>query len=125
MEVITVKTLTKALRNTLGKKGVSEEELKKLAEYVMSFFGFYEYVVDNKLRPKDRDIFYMFEEEGLLTTMRDEVTITKGKVWRIHYWILKREEILRLAEDSITKETVEKAHTVYEDLEEVVWKRGK
>ena len=63
----------------------------------MSFFGFTDQVIDNRLTSEDRDVFYMLEEEGFLTTRQEEVHLKKGKLWRIHYWILKKDQILRLA----------------------------
>ena len=78
MDVLTLEVLRKALIFKLDKKGMSIENIEKLAEYLMNFFGYDDYVSDNKLNAKDRDVFYMLEEEGLLKTLRDEVTIQKG-----------------------------------------------
>ena len=82
--VLTVDDLAQALKNTLGKKGMSEEKTMKLAEYIMNFFGFEDHVLDNKLTPKDRNVFYMLEGEGLLTTTQEEISLKKGKLWRMH-----------------------------------------
>lgn len=79
MAVASLTEIELALKNTLGKKGMEEEDLKKLAEYVASFFGYAGSVIDNRLASEDRDIFYMLEEEGLLTTMEEEVHLKKGK----------------------------------------------
>ena len=121
MEVVTLENLQKALAFKLEKKGMSKENIDKLAEYLMNFFGFDDYVSDNKLNPKDRDVFYMLEEEGLLRTLRDEVTIQKGKVWRIHYWVLMKKEILRLAKMKPVEEEKEEEYKIYDDLEEEIW----
>ena len=83
--------------NTMGKKGMSTEDLEKLAEYILSFFGYTDEVIDNRLTSEDRDVFYMLEEEGFLTTTQEEVHLKKGKLWRIHYWILKKDQIKRMA----------------------------
>ena len=69
MTVVSVLEMELALKNTLGKKGMKNEDLKKLAEYIAGFFGYAGSVIDNRLASEDRDIFYMLEEEGLLTTM--------------------------------------------------------
>jgi len=89
--------VVKALCNTMGKKGMSTEDLEKLAEYILSFFGYTDEVIDNRLTSEDRDVFYMLEEEGFLTTTQEEVHLKKGKLWRIHYWILKKDQIKRMA----------------------------
>ena len=122
MDIITIDEFRAALQNKLGKRGISEEHIEKLAEYIMNFFGFNDYVEDNKLKTKDRDVFYMLEEEGFLTTSREEVTLQKGKVWRIHYWKLKKKQILKYAEGE-EEEEKEDEYSVYEDLEDDVWHR--
>src|SRR5213592_4153514 len=95
MPVVTMSEMVAALRATVGKRGMSEEDLRALADYLMSFFGFETEAIDNNLDVADRDVFYMLEEEGLLTTRQEEVMIKKGKIWRIHYWILRAERIRR------------------------------
>jgi hypothetical protein len=121
LEVLTIEILRKALAFKLEKKGMTKDNIDKLAEYLMNFFGYDDYVSDNKLNAKDRDVFYMLEEEGFLKTLRDEVTIQKGKVWRIHYWVLKKNEILRLATAKPVEETKESDYPIYDDLSEEIW----
>ena len=75
MTIITVQDVEKALLNTMGKKGMSKEECKKLAEYVMNFFGFDDTVSDNLLKARDRDVFYMLQDVGLLKTFQDQEKI--------------------------------------------------
>jgi hypothetical protein len=122
MVTITVDDVEKALQNTLGKKGMSEEEIKKLANYVMNFFGFDDTVSDNLLKAKDRDVFYTLQDEGILKTFQDQITIKKGKIWRIHYWVLKKTEILKLAN---LKEIEAKSdeYGIYDEMSNDVWNR--
>src|SRR2546427_216306 len=68
MPVVTMSETVAALRATVGKRGMAEEDLRALADYLMSFFGFETEAIDNNLDVADRDVFYMLEEEGLLTT---------------------------------------------------------
>ncbi|MCK5560501.1 MAG: hypothetical protein KAJ51_07910, partial [Thermoplasmata archaeon] len=63
----------------------------------------------------------MLEEEGLLKTLRDEVTIQKGKVWRIHYWVLRKNEIMKLAKAKRIEKTEENKYQIYDDLSEEIW----
>jgi hypothetical protein len=121
LDIVTLNDLIKALSFKLDKKGMSRENISKLAEYLLNFFGYDDYVSDNKLNPKDRDVFYMLEEEGLLRTLRDEVTIQKGKVWRIHYWVLMKKEILRLAKMKPPKEEEEDEYKIYDEISEDLW----
>jgi len=123
LEILTREDLTLAMKNTLGKKGMSDENIVTLAEYLLNFFGFNDYVVDNALNSKDRDVFYMLEEEGLLSTTRDEITIQKGKIWRIHYWVLRKDKILKLAHETPPPEEVEEDDSVYSSLSDDAWRR--
>ena len=124
MTTITVQDVERALMNTLGKKGMEKEEVKKLAEYVMNFFGFEDTISDNLLKAKDRDVFYTLQDVGLLTTFQDQITIKKGKIWRIHYWVLKKKDILRLA-NLIDEVKSEEEYAIYDDISNDIWSRNK
>jgi hypothetical protein len=122
---VTRADLKAALSKTVGRKGMSGEALDDLTDYILSFFGFDTVIVDNRLSPSDRDVFYMLEEEGLLNTTQEEVTLRKGKVWRLHYWILKADHIKSFSnkekcDDSAAPET---CASVYETMGEEVWER--
>jgi RNA 3'-terminal phosphate cyclase len=120
--VVSMEDVVLALQNTLGKKGMSPDDIGKLAEYLMSFFGFTDEVIDNRLTSEDRDVFYMLEEEGFLTTTQEEVHLKKGKLWRIHYWILKKDQILRLARREEKKlKSRDECSAVYDEISEDVW----
>lgn len=125
MEIITINDLTKALKNTFGRRGMEEEDIKSIAEFLINFFGFEEYAIDNRLNPEDRDVFYMLEEVGLLKTVREEVTIKKGQTWRIHYWKLNKAKIKELGEKK-KKDSPEEGESfgVYEEINDKVWERS-
>ncbi len=122
MPVVTLKELTIALRVTLGRKGMSEAEIQTLADYIISFFGFNEEVVDNRLTVEDRDVFYMLEEEGILGTRQEEVHLKKSKLWRIHYWVLRVDYIKNLASGKTVPERDDLVK-VYEEIPEEAWMR--
>ena len=48
----------------------------------------------------------------------------KGKIWRIHYWVLKKSEILRLA-NLKEKEDAEGEYAIYDEISPDVWNREK
>ncbi len=124
MTVVTMQQVEAALRKTVGRKGMTDEEIKNLADYLMSFFGYTDEVIDNRLTSEDRDVFYMLEEEGLLTTTHEEVLLKKGKLWRIHYWILKKDQIIRLANSiESTEDKKEDAGAVYDQISDEEWAR--
>ncbi len=125
--VVTYDDLVAALTKILGKKGMGEEEVSKLAIYLLNFFGYSDYIIDNILHTEDRDVFYMLEEEGRLTTEREEIYILKGKVWRIHYWMLRKRKILELARaEEVQKEKKAKnEYSVYDDVPDDLWSRDR
>jgi hypothetical protein len=126
-EVITLEELTSALRIKIGKKnGAKEENVRKLAEYILNFFGYSDTIIDNILNTDDRDVFYTLEEEGILSTEREEMYILKGKVWRIHYWMLKKKEIKRLPQAANASKELnnDEYANVYGSLSDDIWKRN-
>jgi hypothetical protein len=120
MERVSKEVLARALRNTLGTKGLPEEAITCLAEYLLEFFGFNEVISDSMLTASDRDIFYMLEDEGILSTDMDEVPVKHGKRWQIHYWKLKVETILALAELEEGEEKQDESN-IYDNEE--LWER--
>lgn len=122
MPVVTMSEIRAALRGTVGRRGMSEEDISALADYLISFFGFDTEVIDNRLDVDDRDVFYMLEEAGLLTTRQEEVHIKKGKLWRIHYWVLRTERIKDLAAHTSHRRD-EAVFGVYDGLPEEAWAR--
>jgi hypothetical protein len=124
-DLVTIENLRTALSKVFDQgKGMDEEWVEQIAEFVMDFFGYEERILDNRLTPKDRDVFYMLEGIGLLKTEMEEATIQKGKIWRIHYWILNTEKIQELVaeEPDIEKdENYLKEGSVYENLSDNVW----
>jgi len=121
MPVVAMSELRAALRATVGKRGMTEEDVCALADYLISFFGFDSEVIDNRLDMDDRDVFYMLEEAGLLGTRQEEIHIKKGKLWRIHYWILRTKRIKELAAG--TKPAEEAGVFAYTDLPAEAWAR--
>lgn len=118
---VTFEILCKALKNTpLGRKGMDSADIERLAEYIINFFGFEDRILDNVLTSDDRDVFYMLADLGILGTDNEEVTVKKGKLWRIHYWVLKKDNIFKLANMEIDEEK-DNEHTIYEHLTDDVW----
>ncbi len=123
MPVVTMSEIRAALRATVGRRGMSEEDICALADYLISFFGFDSEVIDNRLDMDDRDVFYMLEEAGLLSTRQEEIHIKKGKLWRIHYWILRADRIKELALATHLKADSD-VFAVYDGLPEEAWARA-
>jgi hypothetical protein len=96
MNIITLEVLSKAIANRIG---IGIAEARRDAGFVMDIFGFQDRVIDNILNPEDRQLFYILEEEGMLKTEREVTTIYDGREWRIHYWVIRKDMILKYAKD--------------------------
>ncbi|MFQ5909198.1 MAG: DUF6015 family protein [Thermoplasmata archaeon] len=119
---LTVESLTKAIRNSIDREGMKEEDARDIAHRVMNFFGYSERIIDNILEPEDRDAFYMLEDSGLLTTEREETTLYDGREWRIHYWLFRKERIFELVRSAEERAILrEEDPSIYDDVPENIW----
>lgn len=94
INVVSRDILIKVLKKLLIGKEIEPQYIEELADYVLTFFGFGDSIIDNILTPPDRDIFYMLEELGILRTDMEEIILVKGKNWRIHYWEYRKDKII-------------------------------
>jgi hypothetical protein len=94
MSIITLDILSKAIAN---KVGIDIGEARRNASFVLDIFGFADRVIDNVLNNEDRQLFYLLEEEGMLTTDQEDTILYDGREWRTHYWVLKKKTILKYA----------------------------
>ncbi len=127
MSFITLDDLSKAISIRVG---IDIDEAQRDAGFVMDIFGFDDRVIDNVLDPEDRQLFYILEEEGMLTTEREETTLYDGREWRTHYWRLRKDTILRYSREAngIRKYLIDKKQPVnvsdediYSTMEEDIW----
>ncbi|NPA75560.1 MAG: hypothetical protein GXO25_05715 [Euryarchaeota archaeon] len=96
MEIVTYEVMCDVLKKLLKKRGMSEKDINELAYYVVNFFGYNDCVVDNTLTPADRYVFNTLEELGIVRTVVDEITISRSKLWRIHYWLYRMDTIEKI-----------------------------
>ena len=94
MKIITLKVLSKAIANRMG---IDIEKARKNAGFVLDIFGYTDRVIDNVLDPEDRQLFYILQEEKMLATDNEDTILYDGREWRTHYWILKKNTILKYA----------------------------
>ena len=121
---LTVEHLTKAIKNSIDKSGMPEEEARAMAQHVMNFFGYSERIIDNVLEPEDRDAFYMLEDAGILMTEREETTLYDGREWRIHYWMFRKERIHELVHGrGKAAESSGASQSVYDEVPDDIWNR--
>jgi hypothetical protein len=123
MASITEAELTRAIERTLVVHGkMPAPEAHPTARMVLGYFGADATVLDNKLSSEDRDRFYQLEEEGLLTSEEEDATVSRGKTWRIHYWLLKKTRIRDVGQGGDAPATDE-AESVYRSIGEAAWQR--
>jgi len=123
---LTVDDLTRAIKNSIDREGLKDDEAREMAQHVLNFFGYSDMIIDNILEPDDRDAFYMLEDSGLLTTKREETTLYDGREWRIHYWLFRRNRIIELAKmerDNFSDASMSmpEASSVYDEVPEDIW----
>jgi len=124
VDAITEEELTRAIERTLVAHGkITEAEARPTARMVLGYFGVEDTVLDNKLNSEDRDHFYRLEEEGLLTSEEEDATVSRGKTWRIHYWLLKKARIRDVGQSRAVVETPE-ADAVYRSSGDAMWSRS-
>src|SRR2546422_718008 len=118
---LTVDDLTRAIKNSIDRTGMKEEEARAMAQHVLNFFGYSERIIDNVLEPEDRDAFYMLEDSGILTTEREETTLYDGREWRVHHRMFRKERIAELVAAQKAKEEAARASSVYDEVPEDTW----
>ncbi|HTP54655.1 MAG TPA: DUF6015 family protein [Thermoplasmata archaeon] len=115
--------LTRAIERTLVAHGkVPPDGARPVARMVLGYFGLDDTVLDNKLSSEDRDRFYQLEEEGLLTSEEEDATVSRGKTWRIHYWLLKKARIRDVGQSGDAPRSADEGE-VYKSMDEAGWRR--
>ncbi len=124
MPPITEEELTRAIEHTLVAHGkIAPEEARTTARMVLDYFGPGDTMLDNKLTSEDRDRFYRLEEEGLLTSEEEDATVSRGKTWRIHYWLLKKAKVREAGQRGAAPADAD-AGAIYRDMDKDAWSRG-
>jgi len=98
----------------------------------MDLFGFDDRIIDNVLEHEERQLFYMLESVGFLSTEREEIFLHDGRNWRIHYWNLEKNNIRQFSKkgNKYQEYKVEDADktpydTIYSYLPKYVWSTRK
>jgi hypothetical protein len=121
-KTLRVEDLTVAIVNSTDRDGMKDEAAKRMAQHIMNFFGYSDRIIDNILEPEDRDVFYILEDSGLLTTEREETTLYDGREWRIHYWLFRKNRILELAQEQKENLTEDEALvSIYNEIPDDIW----
>jgi hypothetical protein len=120
--------MSKAIKNRVG---IDKEKARRVAGFIMDLFGYDDRIIDNILEPEERQLFYILEAEGLLSTGREETTLHDGRGWLTHYWKLKKNTIIRYSKKCLrgTKKELNIKNQkknltpsyIYSNLSEEVW----
>jgi len=126
--IITLNLLSQAISNRLG---IEKTQAWKVAGFILDLFGFDDRIIDNILEAEDRQLFYFFESEGLLTTGREVTLLYNGREWLTHYWELNKSTIVRYAQGKrrrgrsflLKKKSLKDVSpkNVYSNLSDEVW----
>lgn len=130
-DIITLDIMSKAITNRIG---INSDKSRRIAEFILDLFGYDNRIIDNILQPEDRQLLYMLEAEGLLSTGREEVKLYDGREWLTHYWQLKKKYILDFAFNGGGKNKIYSNNTknksnnkknIYANLSDEVWNMRK
>lgn len=128
-DILTVDIMTNALS---AKFGFGIIRAKQYAYIIMDIFGYEDRISDNVLIPRERRLFYMLEEAGMLVTEREYVAINDKDKWRLHYWIVNKEKIHQYADQILCdvkkniyikkRDVIQKYENIYFSLPDGVWR---
>jgi hypothetical protein len=128
--IVTMEELRDAIAYTLclkngGNRAESEKVAQGMAEYLLNMYGYSDAIIDNTLETDDRDNFYLLEDDGVLSTRKEEINLLKGKVWRVHYWLLNKTNILGYAAAyrAPPESKEEDPAAIYKEMPDVEWQR--
>lgn len=89
-KIVTIEVLSASLKSVIG---YTKQESEEDAENILEIFGFDKEVLDYQLQKEDRQLFYKLVDYGFLTTDRDETELYDGRIWKTHYWVLRKDFI--------------------------------
>ena len=130
-DIITLDIMSKAITNRIG---INRDKSRRIAEFILDLFGYDNRIIDNILQPEDRQLLYMLEAEGLLSTGREEVKLYDGREWLTHYWQLRKKYILDFALNGGGKNSIysnninnkgNSKKNIYATLSDEVWNMRK
>ncbi|MBI0584084.1 MAG: hypothetical protein ISF22_07640 [Methanomassiliicoccus sp.] len=117
--IVTYETLARAIKNRME---VSEDVADDISFRVLNYFGFDDEIIDNVLDQDDRRMFYFLQDVQILTTHWEEAILPTGRTWRVFYWGLNVEKIMKYAAPPQEEETIELG--IYDSLPQTVWSRS-
>jgi hypothetical protein len=118
-ECVTHEMLEQAVLNKLE---VTDEIAHDIASRVLNYFGYEDEVIDNRLNQDDRRLFYFLQDVHLISTFwEEELLPTTGRMWRVFYWRLNKDQIEKAGEPVAIHDV--EAPGLYENLPEDIWCR--
>ena len=119
---INYKTLGAAIVRLVGMSPEETSVAEGMADHLLGFFGYQDRIIDNALETMDRNLFYQFQDWGLLGTISEETTLWDNREWRIHYWLLRTDKILNWESPDEELDVDLEAVNIYENLSPEEWR---
>ena len=126
-EMVTPEIFAKAIKNSFASAGMEMDynDALQIAEYLLSFFGYDDAIIENYFEDDDRQILYQLEEFELIRFEKIEHPIIReifSKQWVTSNVVLNYSKIFEMAnKGQIAIE--ENAENIYEKLPEEAWIR--
>jgi hypothetical protein len=117
--IITYEILDRAIKNKLE---VTSDVADDISFRVLNYFGFEDEIIDNALDQDDRRMFYFLQDVQILSTHWEEAILPSGRTWRVFYWALNADRIMKYATPKQDEESIEVG--LYDSLPEDVWSRS-
>jgi hypothetical protein len=117
--IITYEILAKAIKNKLE---VTDDVADDISFRVLNYFGYDDEIIDNALDQDDRRMFYFLQDVQLLSTHWEEAILPTGRTWRVFYWVLNTDRILKYSSPKEEEPVGELG--LYDSLPENVWSRS-
>lgn len=120
--LLNYRSLTTAIMKAVGMSDSERMGAEGMAEHLLGFFGYQDRIIDNALEPIDRNLFYQFQDWGLLGTESEETTLWDGREWRIHYWKIRTDRFDSGFFDEEEVEVDSEAVDIYKNLPDSDWR---
>ena len=120
--LLNYRSLTTAIMKAVGMSESERMGAEGMAEHLLGFFGYQDRIIDNALAPIDRNLFYQFQDWGLLGTASEETTLLDKREWRIHYWKIRTDRFDSGFFDEEEVEVDSEAVDIYENLSPEEWR---
>lgn len=126
--IVTPEILSKAISYKFNEKDYLK--MKNVSNIIVDLFGYETRIIDSPMNIKARSIFYILENEKIVSGENEIYRLFNGRTWKTHYWKLKTKNIIKYAKEydiSLEEKLQKEAEIPLEgDIykKEEIWKRN-